>query len=431
MSNHSSVVRILLACGGFLVVASGLHAQGDEVDRQQDERIDALENRQNERIEALENKNAALEAEVGDLRNQLDEQGYDEEEGYSGIQTTYEDVSVVFQIFGDVGWNYEHPAIIDDGDNFFYLGSLSFVINASFGDNYRTLSETVLEGKRDDKISTSVERLWGQWIYDDSFAAKVGTEHNPISRWNQLYHHGRWLETSIDRPILAYFEGEQGILPLHRTGVELSGSFQGESGRWEYFAFVSNGRGEEPSDKQRTSDANDQKAVDAGLAYQFFGVADFLRLGCSVTVDKIPDDEGSTDPRRAHSIHEYIAAANAQWRQGPVEVLSEYAFIKHDVVSGGEYYNNTGYVQVAYMIDDWTPYSRIGYRTMDEGDPFYMSDNRDLDLWLSVLGVRVDLTPNLAVKTQFSYGRGDERSGSGSISDEDIYAVGFQLSWWL
>ena len=357
-----------------------------------------------------------------------------EDEDYGiGLEATYGDVGVTFQIFGDVGFAYENPEPPGQGNSAFFFGAVDFFINARFGENFLVLSETVVDGKPLDAVDLSQERLWLSWTPRDSFYAKIGTEHAPISRWNQLYHHGAWLETTIDRPIPVRFEGGSGILPLHRTGVTLGGSTHHDAGRFEYFATVSNGRGPTPDNKQRAGDANNSKAIDVGLAFEPAWESSW-RFGVAAVWDEIPPDPGSPDPQRAGSMAEWIGAANVEAREGPWRLLSEWFYIDHEVRSNDQHYsNNAGYVQLEYAVDGWTPYTRFGYRAMNTADPFYgaanVTGNRNLDTWLQTVGVRRELTPNVALKIEAGYGREDE---SATSTDERSVAVaGFQLSWWL
>ena len=159
-----------------------------------------------DRLAELERKNTELEERLAEIEEAQDELYLEEDDGL-GMHVQYADVGATFQVFGDVGFDYLNPEPADEGHTSFFLGSVDFMINMSFGDHWRALSETVIDGKSDDDIELSQERLWGAWIPEDWFYVKFGTEHSPISRWNQLYHHGHWLETTIARPIAARFEG--------------------------------------------------------------------------------------------------------------------------------------------------------------------------------------------------------------------------------
>ena len=389
---------------------------------------DAVERDQDARLDELERRNQELEARLAEIEA-VD--ALEEEDFGTGLELIYGDVHATFQIFSDVGAAYSNPEPADRGHTSFAFGSVDFFINANFGDHFRVLSETVIDGRTDDDIDLSQERLWGAWIPEDWFYAKLGVEHSPISRWNRLYHHGAWLQTTIARPLLVSFEGGQGILPLHRTGLEVGGNWFTDGGRWDYFATVSNGRGEQPTDKQRTEDIDDHKAIDVGLGFAPFGESDW-HFGVAFVCDTIPEDPASADPLRARTMREWIATANVDWTNGPFRALSEWAFIAHEArANGREFDSNAGYLQLEYRIDELTPYTRIDYRKMDQGDPFYAELDRDLDAWLLTGGVRWDLHPNMALKFALGYGRNETRRSSGSIDTRSLVACALQLAWYL
>ena len=265
------------------------------------------------------------------------------------------------------------------------------------------------------------------YVASDQLYIKAGTEHSSIVRWNQLYHHGRWLEPTAARPIMAQFEGGSGILPLHRTGVTLGGSLHTDGARYEYFGTISNGRGTMPNNKQRTSDADASKAIDLGLAVEP-ACAPGLRIGAAFVSDRIPVDPTSASALRMRSINETIATGHIEYRTGRTTVTAEYAQIQHDVnADGSNFDSETGYLQIMHACDSWSPYTRYDYRRMAAGDPFYNPAMRDGDRWLQYLGVRWDAHANVSVKFEVGAGKAD----LGGISDQDVFEGQVQLSWWL
>ena len=193
------------------------------------------------RIEELERKNRRLESRVDALErtgsarkggsggdgaadSDADEAavaegpGGEESSQAMGMTARYRDVLATFQLFGDVDFRYQNPEPPDRANTYFTLGSVDIFVSAQIGQRFHVLSETNIVPSGD-VIRFDQERLSGTWSFSDWLYAKLGVDHSAISRWNRLYHHGRWLETSIDRPFLAKFEGDDGILPLHNTGL--------------------------------------------------------------------------------------------------------------------------------------------------------------------------------------------------------------------
>jgi hypothetical protein len=337
----------------------------------------------------------------------------------------------VFQIFGDVGASYNNPENEGRSNAYFFNGGLDFFLTARFGDHFHGLSETVFLTTLNEPRDTGTfdqERLWGAWAFSDRFQVKLGLEHGPISRWNNLYHHGKWLELTTERPLLARFEGSGGILPMHNAGLEFTGTLPTGHGRWNWVVFVSNGRGRTPTDTQEFSDRNDAKAVDLGFGYAP-GSVENLWLGVFFRADKMPPNP--SDPARQGSVREYIGSFQADYRGMRIEILAEFAYIENqDEQSDLDFGHYTTYVQLGYRVGDrWTPYTRVDFREMDQGDPYFAAVDRDLDVWEWLLGVRFDFVPNAALKLEAGFGEREERDDGGAVSTRGYTRIALQLAF--
>lgn len=371
------------------------------------------------RLAELERTNAALAARVGELEDAAAAQHLIRHDDDDGLVARYRDVVATFQVFADVGARFDDPEVPGRSNSTFDFGLIDFVVNAQLGDRFRFLSETVIDPESDGDISLSQERLWGMWTLDDALYAKLGTEHSPVSRWNQLYHHGRWLETTISRPIAVQFEGAGGILPLHRTGLELGGRLGGELGAVEYVAAVANGRGIARTHRGAFDD-NDSKRLELGLAFLPAALPG-LRVGGVLVHDDIPAASGAGNPL---STRELIGAAHVQLDAGGLDVIAEYFRVQHhrratDSTSD----HDAAYLQAAFRVGSWTPYARIDWLDLQGGDPFYAALG---DRWLQTVGVRVDVG-DVAFKWDVAFGQTD----LGVVDDEDLVIAQFQVSWAL
>lgn len=391
------------------------------------QRMDALEkeNRElKERVDRLEGADGGKEARAREV---------DAAEEGLGLNMVVQRGTVwgIFQIFGDTGFNYASPGPPNRGDAWFFDGGLDLFFTARVGDHFQVLSETVFLtaiGSTSDTSKWDQERLWGAWQFSDAIQVKLGIEHGPISRWNNLYHHGRWLELTITRPYVARFEGDGGIIPMHEAGLEVRGTVRAGKGRLTYVFFLSNGRGPQVTTVEEFSDHNDAKAITAGFGYEPMGTHP-LWVGLFARWDEIPPD--SADPARIHSIGQYIITFQVDYRGERIQVLSEVAWIfDDDRTSSTDYDHFTGYIQVGYSLtDEWTPYVRFDVRDMDQGDPYYSPVNRDLDVWEVVIGVRFDFLDNAAIKLETGFGDAQQRDSGGVVSDTGYIRVGFQLSF--
>lgn len=387
-------------------------------------------------LDALARQNEELRARVVDLEQAAGDAALVEEElaeaeesderlaKIPGIGFSYGDVTGQMKIFGDLDFGYADPAPEGEGDNHFGVGVLDFFLTAEVGDHFQILSETKVEGF-DAATVFSQERLWGAYRLNEAFYVKMGMEHSGISRWNRLYHHGAWLELSISRPFIAEFEGDGGILPLHNIGIEVGGQHDVSAGRFDYYAAIANGRAELPSQKTIAFDPNDAKAVEFYAGFVPAAVED-LHFGATVRYDEIPPDGAGFES----SLDSLIATGFAQYRHGPISLLSEYGFIwDEDESSSQDYDSTTGYAQLGYSFGDLTPYLRLDFKNMAEGDTFYARQDRDLDRYRNTLGLRYDFNRNAALKLEFDFGKGDVRDEAGVVSEVDMRAIALQMSW--
>ncbi len=390
------------------------------------------------RLDALEKENLELRERVGNLEQAKAEQdalakdAKDAEEGLGlNMVVRRGDVWGIFQLFGDTGFNYLSPELPNRGGTYFFDGTVDLFFTARVGDHFQVLSETVFLsaiGTTADTSKWDQERLWGAWQFSDFLQVKLGLEHGPISRWNNLYHHGKWLELTITRPFLARFEGDGGVIPMHEAGLEALGSVEAGKGRVTYALFLSNGRGPVVTDVEEFSDHNDAKAITGLVGYEPAGEHP-LFVGVAVRWDEIPPNP--TDPARIHSIGQVIVNLQVDYRGERIQILSEVAWISDaDRSSSTDFEHITGYFQVGYALNDmWTPYFRFDIRTMDTGDPYYAPVNRDLDIWEIVTGARFDFLDNAAIKFEIGFGDRQQRNGGGVVSDQGYIRVGFQLAF--
>src|SRR5207253_1865158 len=99
-----------------------------------------------------------------------------------------------------------------------------------------------------------------------------------IGYWNNAYHHGEALQPTIGRPGLFEFEDGGGMLPIHATGLEVSGRDLTRA-HVGYDVLVANNTGGTP-----VSDTHDGKSVTLNAHSQ---VTSALRVGASVYRDQL------------------------------------------------------------------------------------------------------------------------------------------------
>jgi len=394
-----------------------------------------------EQLRAIEQENRALAARLSAVEAAAAEESARETErevesaaadeapaAGSGLTSRWGDTEVSLQLFGDYGFEFRNPESDDMEETSFMFGSMGLLLTGRIGEHVRVLSETLIEGEGD-VVSVDEERLWSAYDWSDALYAKLGLEHLPTARWNRMYHHGKWLALTIDRPYLARFEDDGGILAMHESGLEIGGQCSNGGGLLEYIAVVSNGRGPVPSDRQRGADDNHAKAIDLALALSPACLRG-LTFGASGRYDVFPEDPNN--PARANGEREFTTGGFVHFDVGPVDSLGEIVFLQHqDRTSGRVFHHHSAYWQAGWKCGDFTPYVRADTKVMERGDPYYFADDLDLDAWTLLVGLRYEVATTAALKVEAGYSRLQERQTSGAIDVVHQVSLAAQFSWFF
>jgi hypothetical protein len=226
--------------------------------------------------------------------------------------------------------------------------------------------------------------------------------HTQLGHWNQTYHHGTWLQTTVFRPEVYRWEDEGGgLLPVHEVGVRLGGAVSGGPVRLEYSASLANGRGETPEDVVTVQDGNGSKAVSLWLGLSPKAVPG-LQLGGTAIFDTIPPGPGGAE--RHAQLRERILGGFLVFRNPRIELLAEGFSIRHEDESVSEAWTTTGlYAQAAFTAGRLKPYYRFDYVDRSPGDPFFRPFVSGTEK--HTVGVRLDPWSRLAVKLEISHDR--------------------------
>lgn len=379
-----------------------------EVNDPQDESKE-VSTREEETVKYTEYQKGAEEIELDKARYKLCE----------GL--TFGEQLLVIRGFGNVNARYRdnNPSErFDSGDNFFSLGEFNLFMTSKLSNRISFLNETVFEFERSGDVAVDIERLLIHYNVNSLLKIEVGKFHLPLGYWNLNYHHGVWLQTTMDRPAIVEFEDNGGPIPMHGTGIQLSGSALLEGFDLNYACAITNGRGVNTTQIQMTGDTNDKKALSLQFEVQPH-IAEGLRLGPSVYYDVIPEDE--TNPNRENEIREIIYGGHIVYTFRNIELLTEVFEINHDEFSGGVFNTTGGYAQFAYTINKIKPYYRYDYINYDSEDTFYRESKFDfLDTNTHTIGLRYELSHFNAIKFEYSHGVFD---------DEDVNTIGLQTAF--
>lgn len=292
----------------------------------------------------------------------------------------------------------------------FSVGDFDLFFTGSLTDRLSLLGELFFE-MDNGETGLDMERLQLQYTLRDWFNISAGRHHTPLGYWNSAFHHGKYFQTSVDRPLFLNFEDEGGILPVHSIGMEVWGRKDFSPFGLLYSFDISNGRGKNTDLIQNVKDTNHDKAFAFQVALEP-NVLPGLRIGGNLYTDRLPPDRD--DPTRIRSIRENIFGVHLIYLSGNYELLSELFRIQHrDKTSNKNFYTNALYVQLAYEMGDFKPFYRFEHVDFDGDDPFFTSFiDENNDLTRNSFGLRYELVPFTALKFQYSYLNGKKRDSS-------------------
>ena len=279
-----------------------------------------------------------------------------------------------------------------------FFGELSFTARADAGTGSPAATG----------FNTEVERMIVRFDHSDYLKLSLGRYHTPINFWNTEFHHGQWLQTTIQRPEMIQFGGR--FLPVHFVGALVEGTLPAGGLNLNYQAGIGNGRSSVISRGGDAGDSNGKRALLANLSVkpdQAYG----LRVGGSAYADTITLSTG-------REFQERIVSAHAAWQKEDPEVIAELASVRHqEAGTTVTTWSHAYYVQAAYRLPGsahrWKPYYRYEHVGVNAADAAFSSVQR---LDGSTLGVRFDLSLFAAAKGEYrtwTRGAGTPRNHGG------------------
>jgi hypothetical protein len=260
--------------------------------------------------------------------------------------------------------------------------------------------------------TTEIERSIIKFQANNYLGLSFGRYHTPINWWNTAFHHGQWLQTTVDRPEMARFGGT--FIPVHFVGTVAEGVVPMLGADFNYEAGVGNGRADTLSRDGDAGDATNNRAWFTTLAIRPNALIP-LDVGGGFYQDLAHRPDG-------RNFNEDISAAHAVWPSETPEVLAEIAYVRHRDTASGALYENWGdYVQVAYRLPwvgaHFKPYARAEQLRIADGDPVFATIAPVKEL---TAGMRYDAADFVALKAEFR--RMDFEKGP------DVNALQLQIS---
>jgi hypothetical protein len=281
----------------------------------------------------------------------------------------------------------------EEGHNF-ELGNMDLFISSQVAKKLKFFSEVVFQFEEGDEQEIDVERIILKYEYADWLNISAGRGHTAIGYWNHTYHHGRWLYTTIDRPVIFRFEDEGGILPVHFVGLEVMGRINLDIGNLTYTADLANGRGRTNTKVQLVDDANDSKLGSFMFTFEPDMTPGF-GFGGNVIFDHIPNNPVVG---RLNDTQEIIAGGHAFYIDNKFELIAEYQYVDHNSIFDNSHWG--GYFQASYKLGKFQPYYRYDILEIDSRDTFFASAS---DIDQHTFGIRYDWFSFAAVKFEYRH----------------------------
>lgn len=288
--------------------------------------------------------------------------------------------------FGDLDYVQEQG---DPGG--FYIGQFVGHLSAGLSERFSLFSE-VSATASDDGYNLEVERLFVRYDHSDLLKVSVGRFHTPLGFWNTAYHHGAWLQTSTKRPQIIKFGSE--IIPIHYVGLITEGWVPVRDWNVKYQVGIGNGRYANIARAGDAGDINSNRAWLVSLSAKSLSLP--IRVGASIYGDRV-------SPSFTTDVDETILSGYLVWMGDRIQGIAEFHHLHHESDTGPEHDTSEGfYVQASYrlpIVERVTPYARIEDTDIGPNDP--LLSGLGLDYHASVLGVRYDVAPNVALKGEY------------------------------
>jgi hypothetical protein len=285
------------------------------------------------------------------------------------------------------------------GPGGFHMGQLVLHFASALGPKVNAFAETSFAPRNPGSpntvptsYATDLERGFIRYDHNDAFKLSFGRFHTPIGYWNNAYHHGLYLQTTVSRPEMIAFGTT--YQPVHFIGVLAEGRASDTRLGLGYSAGVGNGRATNLARAGDAGDSNSHKAVLANLFARPEGV-NALELGVSVYNDRARPEQGP-------AMNELITSAHLAWINETPELIAEVVNVRHtERATGATFDNPAFYVQGAYRLpwnaSRWKPYYRFENINTSVDDSWFAA----LDMSMSTLGLRYDIADFAAFKGEY------------------------------
>lgn len=274
-----------------------------------------------------------------------------------------------------------------DRPSSFGIGQYVFFLTSALSEHVSFLGESVFE--YDQQFIVDVERIVIAYSPNRYLRLAAGKHHTPIGYWNNAYHHGVLLQPTISRPQMFRFEDEGGVLPIHTTGVLVSGRDISPM-HVGFDVMIGNGIGSSP-----TEDNDNAKSVTVALNSQ---VTSALSVGASIYRDRISaGSRGLGTEPLTQNVDQTMFGGYVAYSHDHVELLMESQHVaNHGRLTSRTTGTDARYAYAGYRLGRLVPYGRYDVLTFAKGDPYFTpNDHRQV-----LLGARYDVAASVSTKVE-------------------------------
>jgi hypothetical protein len=368
----------------------------------QSETIKALVNELNE----LKARLAKVEAKQGQPAPTPAETAPAPAPSYAAPTQSYEAFKgIKFQGFGELTYHASdlHKAELGQfgnsggPDGRFTIGDFDLFVTSRINDKTSFLAELVFGQGADQGFDINIERMVLTYSLNDYFKASVGRYHTADNYFNTVFHSGKWLQTTVDRPLVVDFANDGGLLPTQAVGISLTGKIpSGKLGlNWvgEY--------GSVDTIRPNINDPN-ESTVDHGksngLTAAIYAKPDWLS---GLDVGGSFYHQHLTPPSLTFAIDESVFSAHLAYLTPKYEFINEGFVIQHKIVGSNLTFNTPAFYTLFSdnVVGRWRPFVRFDYTNAAVDSPLYL----DVGLrYGPAAGVRYDFNSYLSAKAQYT-----------------------------
>jgi hypothetical protein len=280
----------------------------------------------------------------------------------------------------------------------FAVGDVDLFLTSQLSSRASVLSELVFSEQNTGEFETDLERLLLKYDPGDYLNMSFGRFHTATSYYNTVFHHGLWLQTAADRPLVVEFSDHGGLLPSQAIGASITGRVPSSSLGLNYVFEYGSAATTRP--QITTPDApeiveNNGNETTFGLFLKPDSVPG-LNIGGSLYHDRVRPNDTSVH------IGQSIVSAHAVYTTPRFEFLNEAFLIQHKLEETGQTFNTPAFYSLIsqQFAGKWRPYFRYQYINASSSSPLFP----DVALrYGPSAGLRYDFNDYVGIKAQFDH----------------------------